>query len=740
MAIDAAPLRQVHPPSEPSETVRLLSRKVFRGCNRYHTAAVIRQRVDLGDLAQLSAAAAGPHFAQAFLARFGGLKSLVPDNGLNPHFIARLKAGAEVEFAEVLLQAILALENALAFARHELDVVAFAAIERHRRHHDLIWSCDVPALSRRAGELAVHGVVELLADGRVASPPADEPFAAAMPALIAQANRRRLSPTTAVLKLAAKKRGLPCEVVGRQHLRLGQGRWQQQIYSSMTGATSVAAQKVCADKYLTNRRLAELRLPVPQQIKVGSAAGARAAAARLGLPVVIKPLNGNKGGGVTAGLENLAGVEAAFGRAHRERADVVVERFIPGGDHRLLVVGGKFTAALTRRPPSVTGDGERSVDALIDELNADPRRDGFLRFAVAKDEELARLLRHAQLSLASVLDKGRTLFLRSAANVSTGGVAIDLTDRVHPDNRRMAERAAAGVGLDVAGIDFMTTDISRSYREVGGAIIEINARPGLCMHTWPEVGTGRNVAGAVLNLSYPDHNGRVPVVAVAGDRGTGVVARRLDAILRHAGRAVALALRQQAAINGVSEPLSEKLHNKAPLTLLRDPQIDTLVCTVSLRQAARGGLLLERCALTVFVERALGGAAALFQTGLGVMQRATSDCFVVSSADLAALNQLREVGARRLILVADRLDDPALQAHLAAGHTVLSPLWIAGEERIAVRSGADASAHFAAPVDAASGRRERDRKRWMFAIAAALGLGLSSAEIERALAAVAHAA
>lgn len=718
--------------------IKLLSNRIFTGCNIYHATSVIRQRVSFGILSGGKSALAGPEFATAFLDRFRGLKTFARQNGVAGDFAARLTSPEGAGFEEILLQAILTVEAAVAFARHDLDHVTYAVIENHAGDVDLIWECAVPKFSRTAAEVALLGVLDLLPRRLYARPRNSLPnFASALEALLQHARRRRLSPATAVLKLAARKRGLPCEAVGRQHLRLGQGKLQQQIYSSMTSTTSIAAQKMCSDKRLTNRRLSELRLPVPQQIKVGSVEAAHAAATKLGFPLVIKPIKGKKGQGVTADLTDRDGIAAAYALAHQAGADVLVERFVPGSDHRLLVIGGKFVAALTRLPPAVVGDGKRTVEALINALNADPDRDGFRLFKVTKDAELARQLARAGVSLGDVLAEGRTLVLRAAANVSTGGLPIDVTEQVHPDNREMAERAARGVGLDIAGIDFLTTDIGRSYREVGGGIVELNARPGLDIHVWPYGGKPRNVAGEVLKLSFPpETDGRIPTVAVAGDKGTGTTARTLDAILRGAGRSVALALRTHSYVNGVSAELSPEQQANAARVLLRDPEVDTLVSTVSPRQAVRRGLVLETFRLTVIMDKVKDNETELFHTGLDIVQRATTDCFVVGAGNVVALDRLRELGARQLILVSERLNDPVLQVHLNAGHAGVATMWQDGEIRIVVLSGADVLTSIRA--DDGSSRDSRTRKRRLkngklFAVAAAVGLGLKGSEIAAAL-------
>lgn len=724
-----------HTPGQYS-AFRLIESKIFAGANRYHSTSVIRQHVDFGDLSGTASVAAGEQFAPAYLARFDGLTTFVPGNGLSEAFRERLNSPQGVSLEELLLQAILAVEAAVAFAMHELENVSFAVIEHRHSVTGLIWECNVPRLSRAAAIVASAGVSELLPSHwhRQAGGLLPE-YHPSLANLLQRARRRRLSPATAVIKLAAKQRGMPCEALARQHLRIGEGARQQLIYASMTSTTSITAQKVCSDKQLTNRRLRELRLPTARQIRVDSIDAARVAAERLGFPIVIKPMKSKKGQGVTAGLTDAHDVPAAFELARKSGSDVLVERFIEGADHRLLVVGGRFVAALTRQPPTITGNGHDSVDALVDALNADPRRDGFRLFKVEKDAEMMRLLAMEGLSLTDVLSDGRTVALRSAANVSTGGLPFDVTDRVHPDNREMAERAARGVGLDVAGVDFLTPDISSSYREVGGGIVEINARPGLDIHIWPYTGTSRNVAAEILKLSFPPEcDGRIPSIAVVGDQGTGATARLLDGIVRATGRRVALALRKGAYVDGVSAELSSSQQKHAARILLRDPDVDTLVSTVSARRSATHGMGVDSYQVSVIMDKAKEGSTAQFHLGLDVVQRATTACFVVGVWNTVALSRLRDLGSRRLILVSERIDNPDLQRHLRAGHAAVVTRWEHGELRYVLLSGNDPLASIPAGTSErkkwrAAGRRENAS---LFAIAAAYGLGLLPAELTAA--------
>lgn len=419
----------------PGSPINILSNKIFTGCNLYHTSTVIRLRVDFGKLTEETSALAGPKFAASFLDRFLGLKSLVPKNGLKDDFITQLTSPEGVDFREVLLQAILAVENTIAFAMHDLNTITYAAIEKHKNHTVLIWECSNPTLSLHAAEVGLLGLIDLLP--------------------------RR--------------------------------------YYTQQPETSV------------------------------------------------------------------------------------------------------------------------SFDSAIKEIH--------------------------------------------------------------------------------------------EYREVPADV-------------------------DVLKLNYPSgSNGRIPIAIVAGDKGTGATARTLDMILRGAGRSVALALHSRAFVNGESAELSEVQQAQAPLVLLLDPTVETLVSTVSPRQAARHGLLIDQCSLSVIMDKVLEENTRLFHAGLDIVIRATTNCFVVGAGNIMALNRLQELGAKNLILVSEHHNDPTLQAHLNAGHTAVTTMWHGQAIRIVLLSGTEHLASF--QLDAGSSRGGRARKRRlkmgkMFAIAAAFGLGFSGSEIETA--------
>jgi cyanophycin synthetase len=321
------------------------------------------------------------------------------------------------------------------------------------------------------------------------------------------AQRRALGPSTASLVRAAEGRNIPWLRLNDQSLvQLGHGKYQQRIQATVSGRTPHIAVELASDKEETNKILASLGLPVPRQELVQSDVQAVRAAKRIGYPVVTKPYNGNHGRGISIRLTTDAEVAHGYNVAREHSRSVIVESFLEGDDHRLLVVNGELVAATRRTPGHVVGDGEHTIVQLIETVNQDPRRGVGHEKVLTRlelDAQAEKMLERAGLTAQSVPERGRIVYLRSTANLSTGGTATDVTDVIHPDNRDMAVRAIRAIGLDVGGVDFLSTNIAESYRTIGGGICEVNAAPGFRMHVAPSEGTPRDVAAPVIDMLFP---------------------------------------------------------------------------------------------------------------------------------------------------------------------------------------------------------------------------------------------
>jgi len=404
----------------------------------------------------------------------------------------------------------------------------------------------------------------------------------------------QLGPSTRSIVEAAAARGIPAtRLTAGSLVRLGQGAKQRRILAAETDRTGAIAETIAQDKDLTRALLSQSGIPVAEGQPADSPEAAWAAAEEIGLPVVVKPRYGNQGKGVSVNLNTRADVERAWHVAHAGERAVVVERFVAGGDYRVLVVGGRLVAAARRHPPIVTGDGSATVRQLVDAVNEDPRRCGDhagVLSPVLLDEVALGVLAEQGLSVDSVVEAGRTVLLRQSANLSTGGTSEDVTDLVHPEVAARAVEAARVIGLDVAGIDLVTADIGQPL-EQRGVVIEVNASPGLRMHLEPTVGTPRNVGAAIVDMLFaPGDDGRIPTAAVTGTNGKTTVVRLIAHLSGMGGGTVGMTCTECVSIGGRAIDTGDCSGPKSARRVLANPAV-----TAAVLETARGGILREGC-------------------------------------------------------------------------------------------------------------------------------------------------
>jgi cyanophycin synthetase len=456
--------------------------------------------------------------------------------------------------------------------------------------YNVIYEYREEAVGREAGRIAVDLVNHLV------DPDASEfDFAAAMERLIRVAERSAFGPSTQAIIDEAVSRDIPWIRLDRHSLvQLGQGVHQQRIRATMTSRTSSIAVDIASDKSLTNQLLNGAGLPVPLSETVDNADDAVRAANRIGYPCVVKPLDGNHGRGVCLDLRSEQDVRDAFPIALRESrgGDVVVETFVHGNDHRVLVIGGKMVAIAQRVPAGVDADGVHTVRELVDIENGDPRRGiGHEKVLtrIRLDASADALLEKQGFTVDSVPPAGTRVQLALTGNMSTGGTAIDRTMDAHPENVEVAESAARVIGLDIAGIDFIVPDIAVPVREQGGAIVEVNAAPGFRMHTNPTVGEPQYVAKPVIDLLFPGGaSARIPIIAVTGTNGKTTTVRMVAHILKLMGRRVGMTTTDGIVIDGRLIKKGDMSGPRSAQTVLQNPTVDTAVFEV-----ARGGILRE---------------------------------------------------------------------------------------------------------------------------------------------------
>ena len=396
--------------------------------------------------------------------------------------------------------------------------------------------------------------------------------------------------STQVIVEACRERGIPIHRLNESSLlQLGYGRKQRRIQATITGATSSIGVDIACDKEMTKQILSDGGVPVPWGFIVKTEEEGVQAFSSMNTAVVIKPLHGNQGKGVTLRLTSASEVRAAFKVAQTYGDWVIIEEYIAGQHYRLVVVGERLIAAAKRVPAHVIGDGSATIAELVAQTNADPLRGEDHEKALTKikiDPVVILTLTQKQLALSSVPEQGEVVYLRDSANLSTGGIAEDVTDLVHPDNVDLAICTAKLIGLDVAGIDLVIADIGASYREKNGHIIEVNAAPGIRMHHFPNVGKAREVGKAIVEQVVPSGNGRIPIVSITGTNGKTTTTRMINKMLTDQQLLVGMTSTDGLYIN-------QKLWVKGDMTgpesakiILRHPDVQ-----VAVLETARGGIL-----------------------------------------------------------------------------------------------------------------------------------------------------
>lgn len=578
--------------------MKVVDRAVYVGPNLHANFPVIRLRLDLGELEEYPSARLGTEFQQGLLDALPGLQEHGCSYGKPGGFVRRLTEDQGTWLGHILEHVALELQNVAG------EQVSFGKTRSAGEVgvYDVVYQYRAERVGLEAGRLGLRLLASLIpADLRPGGlVPPEWQLDDDLERFIRFVQRKSLGPSTAALVRAAEARDIPWIRLNNHSLiQFGQGRYQKRIQATITGETSHIAVEIASDKDETNAILGELGLPVPMQRLVYDLEEAVEAAERIGYPVVVKPLNANHGRGVSIGLAAREDVERAYEQARKHSRDVLVEQFLAGLDHRILVVNGNVVAVSQRVPGLVKGDGKSTIADLIAAVNEDPRRGIGHEKVLTKlelDYQAERLLTQRGLDERSVPEVGEVVYLRSTGNLSTGGTAVDVTDVIHPDNRDMAVRTALAVGLDVCGVDFITEDITRSYKEARGGICEVNAAPGFRMHTSPSEGTPRDVAGPVIDMLFPAGlPSRIPVLAVTGTNGKTTTARMLAHIYKLAGRTVGLTTTEGVYVDGQITVEGDMTGPVAAGMVMRDPTVE-----VAVLETARGGLLragmgVERC-------------------------------------------------------------------------------------------------------------------------------------------------
>ena len=553
----------------------------------------------------------------------------------------------------------------------------------------------------------------------------------------------RLGPSTGSIVEAAVARGIPYRRLTRGSMvQFGWGSKQRRIQAAEVDSTSAVAESIGQDKDLTKRLLHAAGVPVPLGKPVETVDEAWEVALKVGLPVVVKPQDGNQGKGVTVNITDRAQLEEAYKNA-ADYGTVMVERFLPGHDFRLLVVGDQLVAAARREPPQVLGDGEHTVRQLVEVVNQDPRRGEGHATSLTKirldDIAVARLAMQG-LTPDSVPPKGQRVILRNNANLSTGGTATDVTDDVHPEVAARAVAAAQMVGLHICGVDMVAETVLRPLEEQGGGFVEVNAAPGLRMHLAPSYGKPRNVGQAMVDKLYAHgDDGRIPTVAVTGTNGKTTTARLIAHLFTAQGLRVGMTNTDGVYVNGRQIDSGDCSGPKSARNVLLHPEVDAAVFETARGGILREGLGFDRCQVAVVTNIGAGDHLGMNYIttveDLAVLKRvivqnvAPTGYAVLNAADPIVAAMASACPGKVIYFASDR-HHPVMVTHRAQGHRTV---YVDGDSIVASEGSWRETIHLRDVPITRNGKIGFQVENVMASVAAAWGVGMPWQTIRRGL-------
>ena len=706
--------------------MRILEHRALRGPNRYSRHPAIFLLLDIGELESRPSDEI-PGFPDRLVALLPSLYSHRCSVGEPGGFIQRLHRGTWaahiVEHVALELQCLAGMEVGFGKTMSTNQDGVYKVAYRYR----------VESAGLMAGREAVTLVQSVAAERSF-------DVDAVVARLKELREAYRLGPSTQSIVDEAERRGIPAmRLNDASFVQLGYGARQRRIQATMTDRTSALGVEIADEKFRTKRLLQRAGIPVAEGEIVADLAEAARAAADIGYPVAVKPEVGNHGRGISAWVSGPDELAVAVTSALRVHPEIIVEKTLEGRDFRVLVIDGRFVAAALREPAYVDGDGVASIRELIDRVNADPDR-GFgherVLTEITVDEMTHRLLALADQELDDVLAAGERLYLKTTANLSTGGSARDVTDEVHPDVRLTCERIARLIGLDCVGIDIVAHELSEPLRPGSAGVVEVNAAPGFRMHLQPTVGRGRNVAADFVQMMFPlEGDFDVPIIAVTGTNGKTTTAKLIAHTLKYGGRVVGLACTTGVLIDGMEILAGDYAGPEGARAVLSEPTIDHAVLEVSRGGIIRRGLGFSECHAGVLLNVdddhiGMDGVDDLDELALvksTVVEVVRDGGVSVLNADDPTVVGLRDRAGGRVIFFSLHAENPVILDHVAQGGTAVvlqkgMVVILSGEPPVQVISADDApiTLHGAALFNVAN---------VLAAVAALHGLGLPIARV-----------
>ncbi|MGE5575956.1 MAG: cyanophycin synthetase [Syntrophothermus sp.] len=650
------------------ESVKIEEVRFYDGPNVFSHKPVVAMSIDIGEFEERpSNTLAG--FSEALLELIPTLSEHTCSRGRPGGFAERLREGTYL--GHITEHVAIELQTLAGYG------VSFGTTRRAGAPSKYL--VVVGRKSRAAAEAALHGAVEIVNRLLAGEKFLVDTYLGRIRAAVA---RLDLGPTTGAIVEAALARGIPAIRLGTHSslVQLGYGCRQKWIQASVTAQTSAISVDIACDKWLTKQLLKDLYIPVPEGDIAETEEEAVQIAERIGLPVVVKPHNSNQGKGVSMQLHDPVEIRTAFRLAQNYSKEVIVERFIRGKDYRLLVVNGEVIAAAERVPAYVTGDGVHTVRQLVEIANRDPLRgeDHELPLTRIKvDPTVVMVLARQGMTLDTVPAKGRRIYLRETGNLSTGGTAVDVTGVVHPANLELAVRAVRAVGLDVAGVDLVVENIALPVEPQGGAIVEINAAPGLRMHLYPSAGVSRDVASRIVDMLFlPGTPSRIPVVAITGTNGKTTTTRMIGRMLAQTGRKVGMTTTDGIYIGESSVVKGDTTGPFSAQMVLRDPSVEAAVLETARGGILRAGLGFDYCDLSVVLNitddhRGQYQVESLEEMAdvksLLVERTFPKGAAVLNADDPLVAGMARKAPCEVIYFTMNPEENPLVQAHLAAG-------------------------------------------------------------------------